>query len=76
MAADGDQLEFADDIALLTHRLQHMNRKKEDLRPSGERVKLKMNITRPSRWRQNTVMTKQDGSVNTGKKAVVEIEKF
>ena len=68
-----DDLEFADDIALLTHRLQDMRCKMEDLKASGEKVGLRLNITKTKLM---TVMTKQDGTVDIGQEAVEEVEEF
>ena len=39
-----EDLEFADDIALLAHRLQDMRCKMDDLKATGEKVGLQMNI--------------------------------
>ena len=39
-----EDLEFADDIALLTHRLQDIRCKIEDLEATGEKVGLKMSV--------------------------------
>ena len=39
-----EDLEFGDDIALLTHRLQDIRCKIEGLKATGERVGLKTNV--------------------------------
>ena len=68
-----EDLEFADDIALLTHRLQDMRCKIEDLRATGERVGLRVNA---SKTKLMKVMTKQEGTVHIGQEAVEEVKEF
>ena len=62
-----EDLEFADDIALLTHRLQDICCKTEDLNATREKVRLKMNRPKTNLMK---VMTKQDGTVNIGQELV------
>ena len=68
-----EDLEFADDIALLSHRLQDMRCKMEDLKAAGEKVGLKINA---SKTKLLKVMTKQDVAVNIGQETVEEVEEF
>ena len=65
-------LEFAGDIALLTHRLKDIRCKMEDLKAAGEKVGLKMNVPKTELMK---AMTKHEGIVNIGKKNV-EVEAF
>ena len=67
-----EDLKFADDIALLTHRQQDMYCKMEDLKASGVKVELRMNVTKNKMMK---VMAKHDGSVNTVQETVDEVEK-
>ena len=68
-----EDLEFTDDIALLTHRLQDIRCKIENLDATGENVGLKMNVPKTKLMQ---VMTKQDGTVNIGQESVEELEEF
>ena len=68
-----EDLEFAGDIALLTHRLQDIRCKIENLDATGEKVGLKLNVPNAKLIK---VMTKQDGAVNIGQESVEEVEKF
>ena len=68
-----EDLEFVDDIALLTHRLQDIRCKIEDLKATGEKVGLKMNVPKTKLMK---VMTKQDGTVNIGQESIEEVEEF
>ena len=56
-----EELEFADDIALMTHRLQDIRCKIENLDATWEKVGLKLNVPNTKLIK---VMTKQDGAVN------------
>ena len=67
-----EDLEFADDIALMSHRLQDVRCKMEDLK-AGKKVGLKINA---SKTKLLKVMTKQDGAVNIGQATVEEVEEF
>ena len=49
--------------ALLTHRLQDIRCKIENLDATGEKVRLKINVPKTKLMQ---VMTKQDGTVNIG----------
>ena len=68
-----EDLEFANDIALLSHRLQDMRCKMEDLKPAVGKVGLKINA---SNTKLLKVMTKQDGAVKVGWETVEEVEEF
>ena len=65
--------EFADDIALFTHILQDIRCKTEDLKATGEKVVIKMNVPKTKLMK---VVTKQDGTVNIGQESVEEVEEF
>ena len=60
-----EDLDFADDIALSTDRLQDMRCKMKDV--------IKMNV---SKTKLMKMITKQDGTVNIGKETVEEVEEF
>ena len=66
-----EDLEFADDIALLAHRLQDMRCKMDDVKTTGKKVGLQMNIPKTKLMK---VMTKQDGEVNTGQETAEEFQ--
>ena len=71
-----EDLEFEDDIAPLTHRLQDIRCKIEDFKATGEKVGLKMNVPPSPKTKLMKVMTKQDGTVNIGQESVEEMEEF
>ena len=68
-----EDLEFAGNISLLTNRLQDIRCKIEDLKTTGEKVRLKMNVPKTKLMK---VMTKQNGTVNIGQESVQEVEEL
>ena len=68
-----EDLEYADDLALLTHRLQDMRSKMEDLMGAGERTGLRVNSDKTKIMK---VMSTQVGGVGFGQDLLEEVESF
>ena len=68
-----EDLEYADDLALLAHRLQDMRSKMEDLMVTGERVGLRVNADKTTLMK---VMTTQLEGVRIGQTLLEEVESF
>ena len=68
-----EDLEYADDLALLTHRVQDMRSKMEDLIVNGGRVGLRVNADKTKLMK---VVTNQAGGVRIGQELLEEVESF
>ena len=68
-----EDLEYTDDLALLTHRLQDMRSKMEDLMGAGERTGLRVNSDKTKIMK---VMSTQVGGVRIGQDLLKEVESF
>ena len=68
-----EDLEYADDLALLTHRLQDMRSKMEDLMGAGERTGLRVNSDKTKIMK---VMSTQVGGVGIGQDLLEQVESF
>jgi len=68
-----EDLDFADDLALLSHRLQHMQEKMDSLKEASQRVGLKISQEKTKLLRVNTV---QEEDITIGEQAVEEVDKF
>ena len=68
-----EDLEYADDLALLTHRLQDMRSKMEDLMGAGERTGLRVNSDKTKIMK---VMSTQVGGVGIGQGLLEEVDSF
>lgn len=67
-----EDLNYADDLALLSHRLQDMRSKMEDLTIAGEKVALKVNAEKTKLVK---VMTTQEAQVRMGQELIEEVER-
>ena len=67
-----EDLDFADDLALLAHRLQHIQEKMDSLKATAECVGLKISREKTKLLRLNT----NQGAVTIGGESVEEVEEF
>ena len=68
-----EDLEFADDLALLAHRLQDMQEKVEALKEAAQRVGLKINQEKTKVLRTNNL---QEAPILIEGKAVEDVQEF
>ena len=68
-----EELDFADDLALLSHRIQDMRDKTRALEVQSAKVGLKINATKTKLMR---IGTKRDDGVSVARERVEEVDKF
>ena len=68
-----EDLDFADDLALLSHRIQDMRDKTQALKEQSVKVGLKINATKTKLMR---VGTKQDDGVMITGEQIEEVDEF
>ena len=73
MVTNLEDLDFADDLALLSHRIKDMRDKTEKLYEKGRKIGLKVNIKKTKIMK---VMTRKSGAISVQNEDIEEVDQF